>query len=57
MKMTGYGDKKSVEIAIRFGPNENPPTKTSKDDKEPSWLLVLRIINKNCDFNHHFHFP
>jgi hypothetical protein len=24
----------------------NPSTKTNKDDKEPSWLLTLRMINE-----------
>jgi hypothetical protein len=40
-----------VETTNQSGPNENPSTKTNKDDREPSWLLTLRMINETVTSN------
>ena len=32
-------------MASQSGSNKNPSTKINKDDKGPSWLLTLRMIN------------
>jgi len=40
-----------METANQSGPSENPSTKTNKDDREPSWLLTLRMINKTMTSN------
>jgi hypothetical protein len=37
---------RSMEIADQSGLNENLSTETDKDEREPSWLLTLRMINE-----------
>jgi len=42
---------RSMERASQSGPNENPSTNTNKDEREPSWLLILRMINETVTSN------